>query len=66
MKLKNKEDRGIDMKIENIWVVLDDPKEQETREQSQEPDDILAGLDELSEITMIYYRFNKVEVVYRR
>ncbi|WP_176400001.1 hypothetical protein [Bacillus cereus] len=51
MRLKNKEDRGIDMKIDNIWVVLDDPKEQETREQSQEPDDILAGLDELSEIT---------------
>ncbi|KLA35458.1 hypothetical protein [Bacillus cereus] len=65
MRLKNKEDRGIDMKKDNIWVVLDDPKEQETREQSQEPDDILAGLDELSEITMIYYRFNKVEVVYR-
>ncbi|WP_179078698.1 hypothetical protein [Bacillus thuringiensis] len=53
------------MKKDKIWVVLDDPKEQETREQSQEPDDILAGLDELSEITMIYYRFNKVEVVYR-
>ncbi|KXY57775.1 hypothetical protein AT278_29990 [Bacillus cereus] len=65
MRLKNKEDRGIDMKKDKIWVVLDDPKEQETREQSQEPDDILAGLDELSEITMIYYRFNKVEVVYR-
>lgn len=39
------------MKKGNIWVVLDDPKEQETREQSQERDDILAGLDELSEIT---------------
>ncbi|MED1899990.1 hypothetical protein CN501_15520 [Bacillus cereus] len=65
MRLKNKEDRGIDMKKDKILVVLDDPKEQETREQSQEPDDILAGLDELSEITMIYYRFNKVEVVYR-
>ncbi|HDR4909468.1 TPA: hypothetical protein QCR48_006133 [Bacillus cereus] len=51
MRLKNREDRGIDMKKDNIWVVLDDPKEQETREQSQEPDDILAGLDELSEIT---------------
>ncbi|PFA68705.1 hypothetical protein [Bacillus cereus] len=65
MRLKNKEDSGIDMKKDNIWVVLDDPKEQETREQSQKPDDILAGLDELSEITMIDYRFNKVEVVYR-
>ncbi|UYX55965.1 hypothetical protein M3Y14_33000 (plasmid) [Bacillus thuringiensis] len=51
MRLKNKEDRGIDMKKDNIWVVLDDPKEQETREQSQEPDDIFAGMDELSEIT---------------
>ncbi|MGI8281720.1 hypothetical protein [Bacillus mycoides] len=38
------------MKKENIWIVLDDPKEQETREQSQEPDDIFAGMDELSEI----------------
>ncbi|WP_170953260.1 hypothetical protein [Bacillus thuringiensis] len=51
MRLKNKEDRGIDMKKDNIWVVLDDPKEQETREQSQEPDDIFAGMEELSEIT---------------
>ncbi|WP_176521001.1 hypothetical protein [Bacillus cereus] len=50
MRLKNKEDRGIDMKKDNIWVVLDDPKEQETREQSKESDDIFAGLDELSEI----------------
>ncbi|HDR6820627.1 MULTISPECIES: hypothetical protein [Bacillus cereus group] len=38
------------MKKDNIWVVLDDPKEQETREQSKESDDIFAGLDELSEI----------------
>ncbi|MFJ8219831.1 hypothetical protein [Bacillus cereus] len=51
MRLKNKEDRGIDMKKDNIWVVLDDPKKQETREQLKEPDDIFAGLDELSEIT---------------
>ncbi|WP_237982357.1 hypothetical protein [Bacillus thuringiensis] len=51
MRLKNKEYRGIDMKKDNIWVVLDDPKEQETRKQSKEPDDIFAGLDELSEIT---------------
>ncbi|WP_267378696.1 hypothetical protein [Bacillus sp. GM_Baccil_2] len=51
MRLKNKEDRGIDMKKDNIWVVLDDPKEQETREQSKEPDDIFAGREELSEIT---------------
>ncbi|WP_176520460.1 hypothetical protein [Bacillus cereus] len=51
MRMKNKEDRGIDMKKDNIWVVLDDPKEQETREQSQEPDDIFAGMEELSEIT---------------
>ncbi|MFK4327577.1 hypothetical protein ABH965_004249 [Bacillus sp. RC97] len=34
------------MKKDNIWTVLDDPKEQ-----SQEPDDIFAGMDELSEIT---------------
>ncbi|EKS7870433.1 hypothetical protein [Bacillus thuringiensis] len=39
------------MKKDNIWTILDDPKEQETNEQSQEPDDIFAGLDELSEIT---------------
>ncbi|WP_410491903.1 hypothetical protein QMA40_29375 (plasmid) [Bacillus thuringiensis] len=39
------------MKKDNIWVVLDDPKEQETREQSQEPDDIFAGMEELLEIT---------------
>ncbi|WP_193653817.1 hypothetical protein [Bacillus mycoides] len=39
------------MKKENIWIVLDDPKEQETREQSQEPDDIFAGMGELTEIT---------------
>jgi hypothetical protein len=51
MRLKNKEDRGIDMKKDNIWVVLEDPKEQETKEQSQESDDIFAGLDELPEIT---------------
>ncbi|AKR38812.1 hypothetical protein P4K49_28530 [Bacillus cereus] len=38
------------MKKDNIWVVLDDPKEQETREQSKGSDDIFAGLDELSEI----------------
>lgn len=38
------------MKKDNIWTVLGDPKEQETREQSQEPDDIFAGMDELSEI----------------
>ncbi|MGQ7871500.1 hypothetical protein [Bacillus sp. 1A] len=46
MRLKNKEDRGIDMKKDNFWVVSDDPKEQ-----SKELDDIFAGLDELSEIT---------------
>ncbi|MED1406730.1 hypothetical protein P4U07_28980 [Bacillus mycoides] len=39
------------MKKENIWTVLDEPKEQETREQSPEPDDIFAGMDELTEIT---------------
>ncbi|EJR29632.1 hypothetical protein [Bacillus mycoides] len=38
------------MKKDNIWTVVDDPKEQETREQSQEPDDIFADMDELSEI----------------
>ena len=43
---ENKEKRGIDMKKDNIWIVSDDSKEQ-----SQEPDDILAGLDELTEIT---------------
>lgn len=51
MKLKNKKDRGINMKKDNIWTVFGDPKEQETREQSQEPDDIFAGMDELTEIT---------------
>ncbi|PNK22728.1 hypothetical protein CBR59_30015 [Bacillus thuringiensis] len=51
MKLKNKEERGIDMKKDNIWVVSDDSKEQEIKEQSQELDDIFVGLDELSEIT---------------
>ncbi|MBW3496236.1 hypothetical protein [Bacillus sp. FDAARGOS_1420] len=39
------------MKKDNIWTVVDDPKEQETREQSQQPDDIFAGIDELTEIT---------------
>ncbi|WP_170969723.1 hypothetical protein [Bacillus wiedmannii] len=39
------------MKKDNIWTVLDEPKEQEIREQSQELDDIFAGMDELSEIT---------------
>ncbi|MEC0029317.1 hypothetical protein P9018_12555 [Bacillus cereus] len=39
------------MKKDNIWTILDDPKEQETNEQSQELDDIFAGLDELLEIT---------------
>ena len=38
------------MKKDKIWTVLDDPKEQETKEQFQESDDIFAGLDELSEI----------------
>ncbi|MBL3758338.1 hypothetical protein IRV23_26745 [Bacillus cereus] len=47
------------MKKDNTWTELDDPKEQETRKQSQEPetrkqsqepDDIFAGMDELSEI----------------
>ncbi|MGX5452646.1 hypothetical protein [Bacillus cereus] len=38
------------MKKDNIWTILDNPKEQETNEQSQESDDIFAGLDELSEI----------------
>ncbi len=51
MKLKNKEERGIDMKKDNIWVVSDDSKEQEIKEQSQELDDIFVGLDKLSEIT---------------
>ncbi|MEC2709671.1 hypothetical protein P9Z39_29110 [Bacillus thuringiensis] len=51
MRMKNKEGRGIDMKKDNIWVVLDDPKEQETREQFQELDDIFAGMEELLEIT---------------
>ncbi|WP_172442966.1 MULTISPECIES: hypothetical protein [Bacillus cereus group] len=39
------------MKKDTIWTVLDDPKEQEKRGSSQEPDDIFAGLDELLEIT---------------
>ncbi|WP_242264037.1 hypothetical protein [Bacillus cereus group sp. BfR-BA-01400] len=39
------------MKKDNIWTVLDKPKKQEIREQSQELDDIFAGMDELSEIT---------------
>lgn len=39
------------MKKDNIWTILDDPKEQETNEKSQESDDIFAGLDELLEIT---------------
>lgn len=39
------------MKKDNIWTVLDEPKEQEIREQSQELDDTFAGMDELSEIT---------------
>ncbi|MGE7975597.1 hypothetical protein ACQKOK_22355 [Bacillus cereus] len=39
------------MKKDNIWTVLDEPKEQEIREQSLELDDIFAGMDELSEIT---------------
>jgi hypothetical protein len=39
------------MKKDNIWTALDDPKEQETRKQSQEPDDIFAGMDEPSEIS---------------
>ncbi|MDA2385779.1 hypothetical protein PDN41_29625 [Bacillus cereus] len=51
MKLKNKEERGIDMKKDNICVVSDDSKEQEIKEQSQELDDIFVGLDKLSEIT---------------
>ncbi|WP_176520540.1 hypothetical protein [Bacillus thuringiensis] len=37
------------MKRDNIWTILDEPKEQETNEQSKESDDIFAGLDELSE-----------------
>ncbi|MGN4770628.1 hypothetical protein [Bacillus thuringiensis] len=51
MKQKNKKDRGKEMKKDNIWNVLDDPKEQETREPSQEPDDIFVGMDDLPEIT---------------
>ncbi|MDA2138936.1 hypothetical protein PDN64_12415 [Bacillus cereus group sp. Bc256] len=39
------------MKKDNTWTELDDPKEQETRKPSQEPDDIFAGMDELREIT---------------
>ncbi|HDR8156939.1 TPA: hypothetical protein QC057_006116 [Bacillus cereus] len=46
MRLKNKEERGIDMKKDNIWVGSDDSKEQ-----SQELDDIFVCLDEQSEIT---------------
>ncbi|HDR7001261.1 TPA: hypothetical protein QCW13_004382 [Bacillus cereus] len=38
------------MKKDNIWTILDDPKEQETNEESKESDDIFAGLDDLSEI----------------
>ncbi|WP_176342986.1 hypothetical protein [Bacillus thuringiensis] len=38
------------MKKDNIWTKLDDPKEQETNEESKESDDIFAGLDDLSEI----------------
>jgi hypothetical protein len=53
------------MKKDNIWTVLDEPKDQEIREQSQEPDDIFAGMDGLSEIKMKNYHFNKEEVVYR-
>lgn len=39
------------MKKDNIWTVLDVPNVQETKEQSKEPDDIFAGMDELTEIT---------------
>ncbi|WP_179958482.1 hypothetical protein [Bacillus sp. BPN334] len=39
------------MKKNNIWIVVDDPKEQETREQPKDPDDIFSGMDELLEIT---------------
>jgi len=39
------------MKKDKIRTILDDPKEQETRGPFQEPDDIFAGLDELTEIT---------------
>ena len=39
------------MKKDNTWTELDNPKEQETRKPSQEPDDIFAGMDELPEIT---------------
>ncbi|HHT7067673.1 hypothetical protein [Bacillus thuringiensis] len=38
------------MKKDKIWTILDDPKEQETNEESKESDDIFAGLDDLSEI----------------
>lgn len=48
---EKKEKRGIDMKKDNIWVVSDDSKEQEIKEQSQELNDIFVGLDKLSEIT---------------
>jgi hypothetical protein len=66
MNLKNKKDKGNENeKKDNTWTELDDPKEQETRKQSQEPDDIFAGMDELSEIKMKNYHFKKVEVVYR-
>ncbi|MCE0555225.1 hypothetical protein LQK80_36540 [Bacillus thuringiensis] len=51
MKQKSKKDRGYRYEKDKIWTVLDDPKEQETKEQSQEPDDIFAGMEELSEIT---------------
>ncbi len=39
------------MKKDNIWTELVDPKEQEIRKPSQEPDDIFAGMGELPEIT---------------
>ncbi|EML6324662.1 hypothetical protein QCQ60_004982 [Bacillus cereus] len=39
------------MKKDNIWTLLNDPKVQETGGPSQEPDDIFAGMEELSEIT---------------
>ena len=51
MSLNKLQERGdMKMKKDNIWTVLDDSKEQETRQWSKEADDIFAGKDALSKI----------------
>lgn len=39
------------MMEKDIWRVLNDPKEKEAKEPSDEQDDIFASLDEIPEIT---------------